>query len=121
APTHRVTTAKSNAINGSWPRNSSTPASGPPSCSAAKPCRSGTSTTTTIAPTPPPGTGHQPAASTPASPTSWPHTTRAWTSGVYRRRVSLVVGPVLPAEPVFLDGYRRDAGAHAGGVQRAVE
>src|SRR5690606_15410119 len=52
---------------------------------------------------------------------SWPHTTRAWTSGVYPRRVSLVVGPVLPAEPVFLDGYRRDAGAHAGGVQRAVE
>lgn len=77
APTHPATTAKSNATTGSWPRNSSTPANGPVNTSAAAPWPSGTFTTTTIDHIRPPETGHQPAASAPASPTSRPHTARA--------------------------------------------
>src|SRR5690606_2601629 len=61
------TTARSSATTGSWPKNSSTPASGPQRPNAPKRSRSGTSTTTTIALTPPPATSPRPHASTQAS------------------------------------------------------
>jgi transposase InsO family protein len=71
-PRHNGKVERYNRI---WPRNSSTPANGPQIPSATRRWESGTSTTPIIDHIQPPETGHQPAASPPASPTSWPHTT----------------------------------------------
>jgi len=70
SPSRLSTTARSSATNGSWPKNCSTPAPGPPKPNEPRPSASGWSTTTTTDHTPPPGTDHRPHASTPASPTS---------------------------------------------------
>jgi transposase len=70
ARSHPATTGRSSATTGSCPKSFSTPGSGPQKPSEPKPSRPGTSTTTTIAPIPLPGTNPQPSGYEPASPTS---------------------------------------------------
>src|SRR3954471_2810856 len=58
-PTPRATTERWSDTTASWPRNSSTHGPGPQRPNAAKPSKSGTSTSTTIDHTLPPAASHQ--------------------------------------------------------------
>ena len=83
-PTPHGTTARSSATTASWQRSASTRVPTPHSSSAVTPSQCGTTTTTTIDPTPPATASHPPPESQHTSPTSRPHTPRLlgvlWTS-----------------------------------------
>ena len=92
SPTHPATTARPSATSASWPKRSSTPGSTTAKTSDQLPSPSGTSITTTIDPTAPQAADHRHPDSTPASPTSGPHTTRRRRSPCRQKWISWLDG-----------------------------